>query len=112
MPFKDPGRHLGDILESIDRISEFIGDMNFAAYQQDDKTKAAVERKMQVLTEAVIRLEMEGPEAYPDIDWKAYRGMGNFLRHSYHRVSDEIVWNTVNDDLPHLRRIVEKALWP
>jgi uncharacterized protein with HEPN domain len=36
--------------------------------------------------------------------------MGNFLRHSYHRVSDEIVWNTVKDDLPLLRRIVEKAL--
>jgi uncharacterized protein with HEPN domain len=67
---------------------------------------------MQILTEAVIRLEMEGPEAYPEIDWKGYRGMGNFLRHSYHRVSDEIVWNTVKDDLPVLRSVVEKALEP
>jgi uncharacterized protein with HEPN domain len=55
-------------------------------------------------------LEVDGPEACPAIDWKGYRGMGNFLRHSYHRVSDEIVWNTVKDDLPLLRRIVEKAL--
>lgn len=110
MPFKDAERHLRDILESIDQITGFIGDMNFIAYQRDEKTKAAVERKMQILTEAVIRLEMEGPEAYPDIDWKAYRGMGNFLRHSYHRVSDEIVWNTVKDDLPELRRVVERAL--
>ena len=65
---------------------------------------------MQILTEAVIRLEMEGPGAFPEIDWKAYRGMGNFLRHSYHRVSDEIVWNTVQDDLPVLKRVVEGAL--
>jgi uncharacterized protein with HEPN domain len=65
---------------------------------------------MQILTEAVIRLEMEGTEAFPDIEWKAYRGMGNFLRHSYHRVSDEIVWNTVQDDLPSLKRIAEVAL--
>jgi uncharacterized protein with HEPN domain len=36
--------------------------------------------------------------------------MGNFLRHSYHRVSDEIVWNTVQDDLPMLKRVVERAL--
>jgi uncharacterized protein with HEPN domain len=84
--------------------------MEFTGYQRDEKTKAAVERKMQILTEAVIRLEAEGPEVYPDIDWKAYRGMGNFLRHSYHRVSDEIVWNTVKDDLPLLRTIAEKAL--
>ena len=110
MPFKDPERHLRDILESIDLINAFVRDMDFSAYQRDEKTRAAVERKMQILTEAVIRLEMEDPEAFPDIDWKGYRGMGNFLRHSYHRVSDEIVWNTIQDDLPVLKRIVERAL--
>jgi uncharacterized protein with HEPN domain len=102
VPFKAPERHFRDILESIAHIGEFIGSMDFAAYQQDEKTKAAVERKRQILTEAVIRLEMEDPEAHPEIEWKAYRGMGNFLRHSYDRVSDEIVWNTVKDDLPLL----------
>ncbi len=110
MPFSDPERHLRDILESIDLIREFTRDMDFSSYRRDEKTKAAVERKIQVLTEAVIRLEMEGPDAFPEIDWKAYRGMGNFLRHSYHRVSDEIVWNTVKDDLPLLKRVVERAL--
>ena len=69
MPFRDPERHLRDILESIDQINEFIRDMDFPAYQRDEKTRAAVERKMHILTEAVIRLEMEGPEAYPEIDW-------------------------------------------
>lgn len=112
MPFRGSERHLRDILESIDQMNGFIGDMNFSTYQQDEKTKAAVERKMQILTEAVIRLEIEAQDSYPEIDWKGYRGMGNFLRHSYHRVSDEIVWNTVQDDLPLLRRIVERALQP
>ena len=96
MPFNDPERHLRDILESIEQIDKFIGEMDFATYELDEKTKAAVERKIQILTEAVIRLEeIEGRAAYPEIEWSAYRGMGNFLRHSYHRVSDEIVWNTV-----------------
>lgn len=53
---------------------------------------------------------MEGPEVYPNIHWRGYRGMGNFLRHSYHRVSNEIVWNTLTDDLPVLKTIVEEAL--
>jgi uncharacterized protein with HEPN domain len=72
LPFRHPERHLRDILESIDLINEFIRDMDFSAYQRDQKTQAAVERKMQILTEAVIRLEMEGPDAFPEIDWKAY----------------------------------------
>lgn len=82
MPFKDTARHLRDILECIDLINEFVRDMDLAAYQRDEKTRSAVERKLQVLTEAVIRLETDDPEAFPEIDWKAYRGMGNFLRHS------------------------------
>jgi uncharacterized protein with HEPN domain len=111
LPFSDPERLLRDILESIDQIAQFIGDMDFESYERDEKTKAAVERKIQILTEAVIRLEQaEGREAYSEIDWSAYRGMGNFLRHSYHRVSDEIVWNTVKDDLPFLREIVRQRL--
>lgn len=36
--------------------------------------------------------------------------MGNILRHSYHRVDDGIVWNTVKEDLPELRSIVKKLL--
>lgn len=110
MPFRDHESHLRDILDSIHQINEFVGNMTFAIYQRDEKTKAAVERKIQILTEAVIRLETEDPDAYPEIDWKGYRGMGNFLRHSYHRISDEIVWNTVKDDLPLLGKIVETAL--
>jgi uncharacterized protein with HEPN domain len=110
LPFSDVQRHLRDIVDSIDRINEFVTGMDFPAYTRDEKTKAAVERKLQILTEAVIRLEQVGPEAFPAIDWRGYRGMGNILRHSYDRVADEIVWNTVKDDLPLLRDIVAKAL--
>jgi len=111
LPFDDPERLLRDILESIEQIDQFTVDMDFAAYERDEKTKAAVERKIQILTEAVIRLEqVQGREECSEIDWSAYRGMGNFLRHSYHRVSDEIVWNTVKDDLPVLKKLVKNRL--
>ena len=40
----------------------------------------------------------------------AYRGMGNILRHSYHRVEDQIIWNTVKNDLPALKQTVTRAV--
>lgn len=110
MPFRDPRRHLEDVLDAIDKITEFIGTMDLDAYRADEKTKAAVERKIQILTEAIIRLEDESPGAYPEIDQKGYRGMGNILRHSYHRVDDSIVWGTVKEDLPDLRLILQNLL--
>jgi uncharacterized protein with HEPN domain len=74
-------------LEAIEKINQFIGNMDLDAYQADEKTKAAVERKVQILTEAIIRLDDECPGEYQEIDKKGYRGMGNILRHSYHRVN-------------------------
>jgi uncharacterized protein with HEPN domain len=38
--------------------------------------------------------------------------MGDVLRHSYHKIDDEIVWNTVKDELPPMREAIRKALFP
>jgi uncharacterized protein with HEPN domain len=65
MPFNDPRRHFEDVLDAIDKIEEFIEAIDLNAYRADDKTKAAVERKIQVLTEAIIRLEDESPAHIP-----------------------------------------------
>lgn len=84
--------------------------MEFAAYVDDVKTKAAVERELQIVTEAAYRLKPEDEVLCPGPDWRRIRGMGNILRHEYDRVDDEAVWNTVKDDLPALKRDVENAL--
>ena len=49
-------------------------------------------------------------ELCPGIDWLGARGMGNFLRHEYDRVSSASIWKTVQEDLPELERAVESAL--
>ena len=110
MPFSDPQRHLHDILEAIDRIGEFVRGMDFAAYRADEKTKSAVERKLQILTEAIIKLVDESPDAYPEIDQKGYRGMGNLLRHSYHRVDDDsIVWGAIQEACRLLQKLSRRS---
>ncbi len=102
--------HFGDMLTAIGLVEQFIGEIDFAAYQADAKTKAAVERELQIITEAAYRLTPEDEALCPGPNWTEYRGMGNILRHSYHRVNDELVWNTVKDDLPKLKADVSRAL--
>ena len=79
-------------------------------YRTDRKTRSAVERELQIITEAAIRLGSDAEKLCPGLDWKGFRGMGNVLRHEYHRVDDEIVWETVKAELPPLRKAVLKAL--
>ena len=110
MPFKDDERHLRDIIESVDLIDNFLGEINFAAYQNDPKTKSAVERQIQILTEAAKRLGEDSGPRYLGPDWRSYCNLGNVIRHAYHRIDDAIIWNTVKNDLPELKRTIERAL--
>jgi uncharacterized protein with HEPN domain len=99
-----------NILESIVLIEQFVNRMDFAAYQQDHKTQAAIERKMLIISEAAVRLKDEAETLCPGVPWRDIRGIGNWLRHQYDQVEVETVWNTIQDDLPPLKVAVEKAL--
>jgi uncharacterized protein with HEPN domain len=110
LPFRDAQAHFQDILNSIALINHFVAGMGFESYKNDLKTKSAVERQLQILTEAAYRLGNEAEVLCPGLNWKGFMGMGNVLRHGYHKVDDQIVWDTVKTDLPALREAVSIAL--
>lgn len=110
MPFRDSYTHLRDILEGLDHIESFLGSMDLVAYKADLKTKSAVERQLQIITEAAKRLGDEAETLCPGPDWRGFCRMGDILRHGYHKVDDEIVWNTIKDELPLMREAVVKVL--
>jgi uncharacterized protein with HEPN domain len=83
--------HFQDILGSIALIDLFLEGLEFEAYENDLKTKSAVERQLQIITEAAYRLGDEAEILCPGPDWKGFMGMGNVLRHGYHKVDDRIV---------------------
>ncbi|PYR96039.1 MAG: hypothetical protein DMG15_06620 [Acidobacteria bacterium] len=84
--------------------------MDFAAFRSEPKTIAAVERKLQVISEAAVRLGTQADVLCPGLPWHNIRGIGNWLRHQYDRVDIETLWNTVTDDLPPLKVAVDRAL--
>jgi uncharacterized protein with HEPN domain len=110
LPFREVRAYLLDIQESIDNIACFLKEVEFEAHRADLKTKSAVERQMQIISEAAVRLKDDGEDLCPEIDWKGLRGMGNVLRHGYHKVEDRIVWDTVKLDLPPLKVCVDRVL--
>ena len=53
---RGPEMHLRDMLKAILLIEQFIEGMDFQAYLADLKTQAAVERELQIVTEAAYHL--------------------------------------------------------
>ncbi len=110
MSFRNNRTHLQDIVEGIDLIEAFVGDISLDAYKADPLRKSAVERQLQIITEAAKRL---GDDAYalcPDEDWKGFCRMGDLLRHVYHRIDDEIIWDTVKEELPKMKVAAMEAI--
>ncbi len=111
MSFDRRPQYLQDVLDAIEAVREYTAGMDQEAYLADGKTQAAVERKLQILTEALIRIgRQEIQELCPGVDWLGARGLGNFLRHEYDRVESVRIWETVEDDLPELERAVQSAM--
>jgi uncharacterized protein with HEPN domain len=110
LPFREAAAHWADIQESIRLIESFLVDHDFETYQSDPMMKSAVERQMQIISEAAVRLGAEAEKHCPGLDWKGLRGMGNVLRHAYHRIDDRIVWDAVKEDLPMLKSCVDRIM--
>lgn len=102
---------LGDIIDNIDRIESHIAGYDLRRFSSDQKTIDAVERCLQRITEAVIKI---GPDRMatisPTTPAEAVRGMGNALRHDYDSIDLAIIWTTVTESLPLLRDDCRRAL--
>lgn len=101
---------LTDILKSADAIDNFTVGLEFADYEASPLIRSAVERQLQILTEAAFRLGENAAILCPTIEWRDIRGLGNFLRHQYDAVNDRLIWDKVHNEIPLLKLGVERAL--
>jgi uncharacterized protein with HEPN domain len=58
-------------------IEQFTAGMSFDDFSDDPKTVAAVERKLQIISEAAIRLGPGAESNWPELPWRDIRGIGN-----------------------------------
>lgn len=106
----DPGDGLADTLENIERIEAYTVDLDRLGLEPDGRTRDAVERCLVRICEAVVRLGERGPELMPEQPLDDIRGMGDRLHHACDRMSNDILWQTIRDRLPSLKRDARQAL--
>ncbi|MDE2607492.1 MAG: DUF86 domain-containing protein [Burkholderiales bacterium] len=113
---RDPLRvrdYLSHILQAIANIREYTAGMDRASYLGDRKTQDAVVRNFEVIGEAcnkVMTLHPAFATAHPDVRWTTAYEMRNALAHGYFKVDQQIVWTTIQDDLPVLEAAVKSAV--
>ena len=97
------------IVEAIDDILEFVENKTFDDFKSTKILKHAIYRNLTIIGEAANLLTKEYRETYNTIEWHKIIGMRHILVHGYYEADDKIVWQTVTDDLPKLRRILKNG---
>lgn len=105
-PPKSPRQPLQDILDGIDWIGQITRGKSFADFLGERMLREAVERNIEIISEASRRLPAEMKERHPAIPWKRIADIGNVLRHAYDKTEPVIPWDVVTDKLPALRAVV------
>lgn len=108
---RDPRAFLWDVREAARAIQGFTDGMDATAYARHAMAQAAVERKFEVIGEALNQLAKLDPSMalrIPDLPQiVAFR---NQLIHGYALVNVDTVWNIVQNALPGLLSTVEALL--
>jgi uncharacterized protein with HEPN domain len=101
---------LEDINEALDLIKEYVKDMDSISWAKDRKTIDAVIRNLEIIGEAANHIPESILSKYTKIPWAHMKGMRNILIHEYFGVDSEVLWQTINDDLPRLKIQIQTLL--
>jgi uncharacterized protein with HEPN domain len=101
--------YLQDVLGAAAAIDTFTKDISCEAFESDDLVRSAVERKFEIIGEALRQASQYFPGSVDSVpDLKDAVGQRNRIAHGYFDVDAKVLWNTIKNDLGILVNEVER----
>lgn len=110
MKRRDYRDYLQDILDAVNDIESFVGNMSYEDFKKDKKTLNAVVRSIEIIGEASKNIPGALKAKHKELPWKRMIGMRDKLVHAYFGVDVEILWKAIKEDIPPLRKSIQKML--
>lgn len=107
---EDEKLYFQDIADSIRNIEKYTKGFSFDDFFEDGKTVDAVVRNLEIIGEASRHVSRQTKRKYPEIPWAQIVGMRNKVIHEYSGVDLTILWKTVEEDIPDLKRKIEEIM--
>jgi uncharacterized protein with HEPN domain len=108
---RDVRAYLWDVIEAANDIQQFVKGVTADDYPRNQMLKAAVERKLEIIGEALGQAARHFPEiALRIANCAQIVAFRNRLIHGYSVVSDALVWDVIESDLPKLKSDAEALL--
>jgi uncharacterized protein with HEPN domain len=105
---RDERLYLEDIVTACEKILRFTNGITFDDLLRDEKTYDAVVRNLEVIGEAAKHISDEIRGKISDIDWRKAAGLRDMLSHVYFGIDNNILWNVIQNKVPHLRETIQR----
>ncbi len=103
--------HLHDIIQAAHAVRDFVATSNYQDYNSNELLRSAVERKFEIIGEALNRIHKSDPELLLTIpSYRKIISFRNILIHGYDAIDDRIVWGVIQEDLEPLIQHAESLL--
>ena len=105
--------YLNHILESIARIERYVEGFDHVSFLNNELIQDAVIRNMEIIGEASRNVERYYPDfanQHSNVPFSIAYEMRNALAHGYFKVDFEVVWKTIERDLPELENSLERLV--
>ena len=99
---RDETLYLTDIQECCEKVLRYTEGYTLKKLVHDDRTFDAILRNLEIIGEAVKHISDESKAQYPKIKWRKIGDFRNIVAHEYFGVSDEIVWDVIENEIPPL----------
>ena len=96
--------YIADIKDAIKKIEKYTKGLTLNSFGKDAKTIDAVVRNIEIIGEAAKHIPHEIRLKYVQVPWKEIIGARSKMIHEYFGVDTDILWKTIKEDIPFLKK--------
>ncbi len=100
--------YIDHIINCIKKIRKFVKGIDKKEFAKNELIQDAIIRNFEVIGEASKKISPDFKKTYYNIPWKEISGMRDKLIHDYLGVDINVIWKTIEHDLPILQKELKK----
>lgn len=103
---------LQKMIHYCDEMARILEKHNFdrAEFETDTEFQFASGMCIIQIGELVAGLDEDFMMKYPEIPWRQIKGMRNIYAHDYDTIDNDMVWETVKEEIPELNEKLREVL--